>query len=197
MGRICAAWRTIEEVRLEYRSICSAIDRISEEIADNVNLAPCSYFERLLIAGEDHRFHGHCGVDPFALTGALFSCIAGKPRGGSTIAMQIVRTLSDRREKTVSRKCREMILATLITRVEGREYLPTIYLWVAYYGWKMNSFTEACTYLKIQPLTPSSFEAAALIARLKYPQPKEVGSRRAEQIRARALYLIDLEAKLR
>ena len=27
----------------------------------------------------------------------------------------------------------------------GRDRLPTLYLWVAYYGWRMNSFNEACS----------------------------------------------------
>ena len=47
-----------------------------------------------LVAGEDRRFYYHPGVDPVALGRAVWKTVfCGCRQGGSTIAMQIVRTV--------------------------------------------------------------------------------------------------------
>ena len=53
--------------------------------------------------------------------------------------MQFVRTVTGRYDRTWRRKLLEMTLAVRSTRHIGRDRLPALYLWVAYYGWRMNS----------------------------------------------------------
>jgi len=170
------------------------MDRIISEIDRTASPIPTPFMSQLLIAAEDRRFSSHPGADPLALCRAFLSCLCGSPRGGSTIAMQLVRTITGRYERTVSRKIREIILATSLTRYKGRHRLPQSYLWIAYYGWRMNNFKQACARIALDPSEMSDFEAAKLIARLKYPQPKIPNSKRVKQIENRASYLISLEA---
>lgn len=146
----------------------------------------------LLILGEDHRFLNHAGVDPIALARAAWrTCLCGRREGGSTIAMQLVRTLTGRRERTISRKTREIALAIRLTKNNVRETLPRLYLWLAYYGWRMNNFREACERLGIDPKSHDLHSAAQLVARIKYPQPRKAPPRRIDQIETRCRYLID------
>lgn len=187
----------LKNIKAERIYIQEAIDRIMAEIDRTASPVPTPYMSQLLIAAEDRRFSSHPGADPVALCRAFWSCLRGSPSGGSTIAMQLVRTITGRYEKTVGRKIREIILAICITRHRGRTRLPQSYLWIAYYGWRMNNFKQACARLRIDPCEMSEFEAAKLIARLKYPQPKNPESQRVKQIENRASYLISLETKER
>ena len=148
---------------------------------------------QLLVAGEDHRFHYHPGVDPIALCRAIWKTVfCDRRQGGSTIAMQLVRTVTGRYELTCQRKLLEIILAVRLTRHIGRDRLPAVYLWVAYYGWKMNDFNQACSRLRIDPLSASKLEWAMLVARLKYPEPQSFHREQMRRIQCRALHLMSL-----
>lgn len=73
----------------------------------------CSF----LVLAEDRRFPRHPGFDPIALCRAAWRTSSGGPRqGGSTIAMQLVRTVTGRREPTLRRKAAEVALAARLTR---------------------------------------------------------------------------------
>jgi membrane carboxypeptidase/penicillin-binding protein PbpC len=145
---------------------------------------------RLLILGEDHRYNIHPGVDPIAICRALWrTYFCRRPEGGSTIAMQLVRTISGRYEKTPTRKILEIVLAVRLTKHVDRERLPCLYLWVAYYGWRMNNFLQACDRLSIDPNSSSLEDAAQLVARLKYPEPRISNLERKRKIEVRCAYL--------
>ena len=167
------------------------IDQIRIEYQKNAHIHPSETMSTLLILGEDHRFRYHCGVDPIALcraTWRTYGC--GHREGASTIAMQLVRTLTGQYEKTLARKFDEIQLAVRLTKHVRREELPTLYLWVAYYGWRMNNFHQACNRLGINPKASSLQEAAQLVARLKYPEPQIQSPNRALLIAQRCIYLV-------
>lgn len=146
---------------------------------------------RLLVVGEDHRIARHPGVDPLALCRAAWRTYGcGRREGGSTVAMQLVRVLTGRFEKSWRRKVDEMVLAMLVTHHVAIEELPALYLSVGYYGWGMNGFVQACRRLRIDPGRCSLLESASVIARLKYPEPKRCTERRRLQIARRSEYLI-------
>lgn len=154
--------------------------------------------EQLLILGEDHRFFSHGGIDSIAICRAIWrGLILRRREGASTIPMQIVRVVSGRFERTFRRKVREMALATLVTKEIPKETLPAIYLQIGYYGWHMNGFTEACQHLGLNAdaLTPT--QTAQLVARLKYPQPREVSPERWNLINIRAQHLLKLHSRLK
>lgn len=183
----------LKNIEAEWAYIYKAVDGIIAEIDSTRSPIPSPYMSRLLIAAEDRRFKSHPGSDPVALCRALCSCLLGDLNGGSTIAMQLVRTITGRYERTVSRKIREIIFAVLLTRRSGRKRLPESYLWIAYYGWRMNNFKQACARLRLDPSQITEYEAAKLIARLKYPQPQNPRAHRLKQIEYRASYMISLE----
>lgn len=134
--------------------------------------APPRIVQAFLITAEDHRFFSHRGVDPVAIARAAWRRFAANKReGASTIEMQLVRVLTGRFERTLSRKLREAGLATLLRSVVRRSDLPSLYLRVAYYGTGMTGFSQACRRLDIDPQDVSPAQAASLVARLKYPQP--------------------------
>ena len=148
--------------------------------------------QAILIVGEDHRFHLHPGVDPIALCRAFWrTVICGRREGGSTIAMQLVRVLSGRFEKTLVRKCLEINFAVRLSRVIPKEELPTLYLSVSYYGWEMNGYLQACDRLNLDPASITLQDAASLVARLKYPEHQRISDIRKNQIKTRSSYLIN------
>ena len=146
---------------------------------------------RLLLVGEDHRIALHPGVDPLALCRALWRTYGhGRREGGSTVAMQLVRVLTDRFEKSWRRKANEMILATFLTRHVPIDELPALYLSVGYYGWRMNGFVQACRRLGIEPEYCSLQESASVVARLKYPEQRSCTALRRLEIARRSEYLM-------
>lgn len=176
----------------EWNVIRDVVDRIDLQVRAAGRAAPTGRMSQLLIVGEDRRFSRHPGVDPIALCRALWKTIRGFRQGGSTIAMQFVRTITQRYERTWARKMREIILAILVTRYKGRSRLPPLYLWVAYYGWQMNGLRQACARLKMDPRSISDGQTARLIARLKYPEPRFPTIARKRQIDRRARHLLAL-----
>ena len=106
--------------------------------------------------------------------------------------MQLVRTLTGRRERTWRRKAAEILLALKLSAYVPRARLPLYYLWVAYYGWDMEGFPRACSHMGLEPSSSTLAEDAQLIARLKYPQPRYSDSAQLNRIQARARYVVAL-----
>lgn len=146
---------------------------------------------RLLIAGEDHRFKFHSGVDVIALIRASWKTLILKQReGGSTIAMQLVRVLTGKNDKTIDRKLEEMFLAYKLTKYVSKQEILSLYLSVAYFGWNMHGISQACKVLKLNLHNLTLEESASLIARLKYPEPKNFLEQRNNQIKNRTKYIL-------
>lgn len=156
---------------------------------------PSLIAQELLISGEDHRFFRHPGFDVLAICRAVYRRIFfGVIEGASTIEQQIVRVLTGRYERTFKRKVKEILLATLVTLVVPKPDLPGLYLRVGYYGWRMNSYKDACLRLQMHPSNMSHFDAADLVARLKYPEPQRYSKKRTWQIKKRAKHLLALHS---
>ena len=104
--------------------------------------------------------------------------------------MQLVRTLTGRRERTWRRKIAEILLAIKLSAHVPRARLPIYYIWAAYYGWDMEGFPRACSRLGLNPETSTLTEDAELIARLKYPQPRCPDAAQFNRIRERGRYIV-------
>ena len=175
-------------IRADWKQIKSQIPIIHRE---SVKLSISDSLVAMLIAAEDHRYGMHPGVDPISICRAMWrSVFCGKREGGSTIAMQLVRVITGRYEKTLGRKFAEMILAVGLTRLVHSTDLPRLYLVVAYFGWRMNGLAQAAQRLGINPSIISQVEAANIVARLKYPEPHVPDERRLERIRSRTVYIL-------
>jgi penicillin-binding protein 1C len=87
------------------------------------------------LAGEDHRFYDHDGVDGRALVRVLWLALRhGRVvSGGSTVTMQLVR-LVEPHPRTLSGKVGEMVDAFRLERALSKAELLEQYLNRAYYG---------------------------------------------------------------
>jgi len=177
----------------EWKSLSSVLHFEHKKYIDSSEYQPSASAQMLLISGEDHRFFSHPGFDVVAICRAIHRRIfSGKVEGASTIEQQIVRVLTGRYERTIRRKVREILLAVLLKSVVPKVDLPGLYLQIAYYGWRMNNYRQACTRLSLDPRFMSLEEAARLVARLKYPEPRARSIRRQAQIERRASHLLNL-----
>jgi penicillin-binding protein 1A len=86
--------------------------------------------QRAFLAAEDERFFEHPGVDWQGLTRAAIAVAAtGEPaQGGGTITMQVARNFFLGREKTISRKVREIFLALRIEHLLSKREILDLYL---------------------------------------------------------------------
>tara|TARA_R110001599_G_C12003513_1_gene637295 strand:- start:6 stop:611 length:606 start_codon:yes stop_codon:yes gene_type:complete len=145
----------------------------------------------MLIAAEDHRFGRHPGVDLVSICRAAWRTLfCGRREGASTIAMQLVRVLTGRYERTLKRKLVEMCLAVRLTKYVKQADIPKLYLFVAYFGWRMNGLAQASRRLNIDLLAMTEFEAASIVARLKCPEPQKYDQIRLGKIRARTKHIL-------
>jgi len=96
-----------------------------------------------------------------------------------------VRTLSKRYERTIRRKIREILLASLVELQVPKVDIAGLYLSISYFGSRMNGIEQAAsrTGLTMKVLTPR--QAASLVARLKYPEREDAKEMRLRQIYVR------------
>ena len=89
-----------------------------------------------IVAGEDRDFMSHGGVNWPAMARALLvnAQSGGYAQGASTLTMQVVRNLSQQKEKTAARKVREMVLAMALDAHLGKRGVLQMYLDAPYLG---------------------------------------------------------------
>jgi penicillin-binding protein 1A len=82
------------------------------------------------VAIEDQRYYHHKGIDyPGVVRAALKNLTTGKKvQGGSTITMQLIRTLYITQERTYQRKIREAKLAEELENKHSKEWILDKYL---------------------------------------------------------------------
>jgi 1A family penicillin-binding protein len=98
-------------------------------------------FKDAVIAVEDHRFYLHPGIDPIALTRAVFYNFRSDQgsQGGSTLTQQLARTLFLSNARTYGRKMKEAVLAVLLEIFLSKKdilelYFNRVYLSGGIYG---------------------------------------------------------------
>lgn len=105
-----------------------------------------------IVSAEDRDFRDHHGVNFKAMLRAVYANAqeGTYSQGGSTLTMQVVRNLNQRKEKTVERKLREMVLALAVDDHLGKDGVLQMYLDAPYLGqWGSLSicgFESAATY---------------------------------------------------
>ena len=98
------------------------------------------YVTACVIAVEDKDYYNHPGFDLRSIIRALFQNAESGTAvsGASTITQQLARNLlmtqNERYEKSISRKIKEIILSTEITRLYSKDEILEIYLNENYYG---------------------------------------------------------------
>ena len=120
------------------------------------------------LAAEDQHFFEHHGIDPLGLARAAFTLITtGKKRqGGSTITMQVARNFYLSRERTFTRKIREIILALHIEQALSKEEILELYLNKIYLGHRAYGIRAAAEVYYGKGLDELTLPEIAMIAGL-------------------------------
>ncbi|MDD3472796.1 MAG: PBP1A family penicillin-binding protein [Syntrophaceae bacterium] len=120
------------------------------------------------LAAEDSRFFQHDGVDYYGILRAIARNIAAGriAQGGSTITMQVTRNFLLSRERTFSRKFKEMILASRLEKVWGKEKILYVYLNEIYLGEGCYGVEAAARGYFDKPVEHLTTAQAALLAGL-------------------------------
>jgi 1A family penicillin-binding protein len=105
------------------------------------------HLKNATVAIEDDTFFEHFGIRPLAILKAVMDNIQGGDllggRGGSTITQQVIKNSILVREKTLTRKVKEWILAIRLEQVLTKEQILSHYLNESPYGGTIYGVEEA------------------------------------------------------
>jgi monofunctional biosynthetic peptidoglycan transglycosylase len=152
-----------------------------------------AYVRSMLVAVEDGKFYSHHGLDFEAFKRARqINAIVGKPLyGGSTLTMQVARTLFLVPEKSYIRKYFEIIAALELEAILGKDRILEFYFDYAEWGRGIFGIEAAARAYYRKPLASlSRDEAARLIALLSSPiKYNPANLQRSPILRERYAYL--------
>ncbi len=147
--------------------------------------------KQAILAAEDERFYQHGGVDYLSIArAALANLSSGTQQGAGTITMQVARNFFLTREKTVTRKLREVLLAWKIEANLSKDEILELYVNQIFLGQRAYGFAAASQIYFAKPLKDVTVAEAAMLAGLpKAPSSYNPVSnpRRAKQ---RQLYVL-------
>ena len=116
------------------------LDRIIPENKEDRVLVPLQSVPELLLDTlllvEDRDFYFHSGVSPLGILRAAYSNVkAGRTvQGGSTLTQQLVKNMYLTRDKTITRKVNEAIMALLLEYRYSKDQLLEAYINEVYLG---------------------------------------------------------------
>ena len=121
-----------------------------------------------IIAAEDERFYQHSGVDYVGVARAAMSNFVsgGVRQGASTITMQVARNFFLSKEKTLTRKFNEMLLAFKIEANLDKNQILELYLNQIYLGQRAHGFAAAAQIYFGKRLPELTLAEAAMLAGL-------------------------------
>lgn len=128
------------------------------------------HIKNATVAIEDDQFYKHFGIDPMAIIrAALSNFISGDllgGQGGSTITQQVIKNSILEKEKKLTRKVKEAILAIKIERVLSKEEILGHYLNESPYGGTIYGVEEASQAFFAKSASDITLPEAAYLAAL-------------------------------
>lgn len=126
------------------------------------------HLKQAILAAEDDRFYEHSGVDYIGVLRAAYSNFAagGVRQGASTITMQVARNFFLTREKTLTRKFSEALLAFKIERSLSKDQILELYINQIYLGQRSYGFSAAAQIYFGKTLGEIDMAEAAMLAGL-------------------------------
>jgi len=130
--------------------------------------------KKAILAAEDDRFYEHGGVDYIGVLRATYSNFTsgGVKQGASTITMQVARNFFLSKEKTMSRKFNEMLLAFKIEHNLTKDEILQLYVNHIYLGQRAYGFGAAAQAYYSKPINQLNISEMAMLAGL----PKAPGA---------------------
>jgi len=124
--------------------------------------------KKAILAAEDERFYEHGGVDYIGVIRAAISNFTsgGVKQGASTITMQVARNFFLTKEKTISRKFNEMMLAFKIEHNLTKDEILELYVNQIYLGQRAYGFTTASQIYFGKPISQLNVSEMAMLAGL-------------------------------
>ncbi|HZW25888.1 MAG TPA: penicillin-binding protein 1A [Gallionella sp.] len=121
-----------------------------------------------ILAAEDDRFYQHGGVDYMGVMRAAISNFTsgGAKQGASTITMQVARNFFLSKEKTLSRKFNEVLLAFKIEHNLSKDQILELYFNQIYLGQRAYGFAAAAQVYFGKQLNQLTIAEAAMLAGL-------------------------------
>ena len=130
----------------------------------------------MLLLIEDQSFFNHSGIDIRQIATVIKGYVFDdkKLRGASTISQQLIKNQLLTKDRTFSRKFKEVIMALLLESYFDKKYILELYLNNVYLGQKGNQlvigFPDASIYYFNKPLKDLKLDQIAmLVALLKGP----------------------------
>ncbi len=119
-----------------------------------------------VIASEDADFRKHEGLDYHGIARAIFRNLTSgrRAQGGSTITQQVARTFFLSREKTYTRKIREVLLTKKIEERLTKDEILYLYLNQINFGHARYGISEAVRYYFGKEVEQITLAEAALLA---------------------------------
>ena len=110
-----------------------------------LNALPKTYLDAV-IAVEDHRVYKHGGIDPIAISRAVWNDIKAMSlvEGGSTITQQLAKNLFFTQKKEFTRKFAEIFMAFKIEHTYSKDEILELYLNSIYFGNGYYCVGDAC-----------------------------------------------------
>lgn len=148
---------------------------------------------RAFLAAEDGRFYEHPGVDYQGLLRAAWNLLltGEKTQGGSTITMQLARNLYLSRERTYTRKIKEIFLALRIEAKLSKQEILEIYLNKIYLGNRSYGVGAAARTYYGKPLSELTLSECATLAGLPKAPSRYNPAANPERARVRRDYVLD------
>jgi penicillin-binding protein 1A len=148
--------------------------------------------KQAILAAEDERFYQHTGVDYQGVIRAAYSNLTsgGRRQGASTITMQVARNFFLSKEKTLTRKLYEALLAFKIEASLSKDEILQLYINQIYLGQRAYGFAAAAQTYFGKALKDINLAEASMLAGLpKAPSSFNpvVNPKRAKQ---RQLYVL-------
>ncbi len=104
------------------------------------------YLPKAFVAIEDERFYEHMGVDVKRTIGATAKYVLSKvgigssSYGGSTITQQVVKNITEEKDRTWQRKVKEIARAYYIEKELSKDQILELYLNLIYMGGNTNIY---------------------------------------------------------
>src|SRR2546423_12272532 len=151
-----------------------------------------------ILAAEDERFYQHGGVDYLSvLRAALTNVTSGTQQGAGTITMQVARNFFLTREKTLTRKLREVLLAYKIEANLSKDEILELYINQIFLGQRAYGFAAAAQIYFGKPLAQIDVAEAAMLAGLPKAPSAFNPVANPKRARTRQLYVLRRMHELR
>ena len=152
------------------------------------------------LSAEDKNFYSHRGVDPVSMLRAVLTDIGRwqskrRPVGASTITQQVAKNMLLSNELTMSRKIKEILLATRIDEALPKDRILELYLNEIYLGSSAYGVEAAALIYFNKSLDELTLGEAAFLAGLPKAPNNYNPARYPQQAKARRDWVLDRMAE--